>query len=145
MKVKKIILVLLAILFICPVVYSQDIPFERDISEMLIPYEINHEKTIDVPDAMKITYVNVWIEQDKAKISGTVTVNLEYDIIELFIDYYVFNKKGDYLRAMPLELVKGAMPNTFTFEQEYPLDLTMYEAEIFIIDFMNQKKPNMHI
>lgn len=142
---KRLILVVLSILFMCSFAYSQETPLERDISQMLNPYEINHEKTIDVPETMSIKYINEWIETDKVKLSGTVTVHLQYDVIELYIDYYVFNRTAEYTRVIPLELVKGAMPNTFTFEIEYPLDLNFYEAEIFVIDFLNSKKPNMHI
>ena len=103
----------------------------------LNPYEVGVEKDIDA-DVIKVEYKNVSVSKKVVKIVGLVTVPVKYKVISLTIDYYITDVNRTQSYVVILDLVKGAIPNTFTFEKHYPLDLSKYEFELLIIEFMNE-------
>ena len=132
----KSILILSLIIASTCVCNSQDvIPLDGDYNT----YDINVEKTIEVPDTFTITYITntLPLNDKEVMLTGTVDVNRKYKIIQLDIEYFVFD--GDLKTAMVagLELKPVAgNPGRFSFDYAYPLDLSRYEYEIFSLIFI---------
>lgn len=99
--------------------------------EYFEPYEIGIPKKIDIYGGLIVHYKNEYINNQTAQLFGTVEVDIKYKIEKLEMNYYIIGKDKKTIRVSNLPLVKGAYPNTFSFEYEYPLDLKTYEYEIF--------------
>lgn len=123
-------------MFAISAAYAQDI--NRDKEYLLNPYEIGIEKELKVPDMLAIKYKNVWKSNTEVIISGSVIIPPKYKIIDLTIDYYIFDMNQKATRVVMLELEKGAMPNSFIFNITYPFDLPKYDGELFVIEFDNE-------
>jgi hypothetical protein len=95
------------------------------------PYEVGVPKKIDIYGGLIIHYKNEYIDSKTAQIHGTIEVDIKYKIEKLEMNYYIIGKDKKTIRVASLPLMKGAYPNTFSFEHEYPLDLKAYEYEIF--------------
>lgn len=95
------------------------------------PYELGVPKKIDIYGGLIIHYKNEYIDSKTAQIFGTVEVDIKYKVEKLEMNYYIIGKDKKTIRVSSLPLVKGAYPNTFSFEHEYPLNLKTYEYEIF--------------
>jgi len=104
----------------------------------LNPYDVGVKREINA-DVIKIEYTNVYISKDEAKIVGTVTVPVKYKVLQLTVDYYITDRSRTQSYVVILDLIKGAIPNTFTFEKHYPLDLTKYDFELLVIEFINEE------
>lgn len=139
---KRMIVALFISMLVISSVYAEPI---RAQEYLLNPYEIGIDKELDAPGLMKIEYRNIPVSNSEVKIAGTVTVPLKYDVVDLHIDYYVFDRNKAETRVVLLELKQGAIPNTFTFDSSYPLDLMKYEFELFVIEFINEERDTQSI
>jgi len=140
---KRLIVTILISLLTITSIYAQDITRDKDY--VLNPYEIGVDKNLDAHDLMKIEYKNTAISSDQVKLTGKVIIPVKYKVNELYIDYYIMDRTQEYTRVIPIELTKSAVPNTYTFEISYPLDLTKYEFELFVIEFYNELRDTQNI
>lgn len=130
----KSILILSLIIACTCVCSAQDfIPLDGDYQE----YTVNVEQTIEVPYTFIITYktITLPLNNKEVMLTGDIEVNRKYKIIELNIDYYIFNGNLKTVRATNLNLVPKS-PGVYSFEYQYPLDLSQYEYEIFSLIFI---------
>jgi len=105
----------------------------------LNPYEVGVKKEIGDPSLLMVEYINTPVSTDVMSISGTVTVPPNYEVLGLTVDYYITDYEQAQTYVVLLDLKKGAIPNTFTFEKHYPFDLTKYEYELMVIEFISEE------
>jgi hypothetical protein len=130
----------------CVTAYAQDTDQLVVFDGNGMPYDVNVQKKIEVPFAFKILYQNTTTDGKEVTLSGTIEINSQYRIIELAIDYYLFNGKKETVRATSLNLVKSCpSPATYDFEYSYPLDLSNYEYEIFDLTIIAEEVDTQHI
>ena len=142
MKLLKSILILILIMCAC-VCNAQDvIPLDGDYET----YDVGVEKTIEVPYTFKIVYMTktLPLNNKDVMLCGTIEVNRKYKVVQLEIDYYIFDGNHKSVRATNLNL-QAVSPGVFSFEYQYPLDLNQYEYEIFSLVFIVEEVPTQTI
>lgn len=133
--IKRIMLILIASLLVVSVAHAQR---ERAMEYELNTYEVGVKKEFDA-EIMKVEYTNVPVSNKEVKIVGKVIIPAKYKVLQLTIDYYITDGNQTQSYIVMLDLTKGAIPNTFTFEKQYPLDLSKYEFELLVIEFVNEE------
>ena len=133
MKILKSILILSLIVCACVCVsYGQT----RNLGAAE-PYEIGIDKTINVENAFVINYRNDATGQKEVTLTGTITVNKQFKIIQLDLDYYTFDKDQYAVHGLDLNLIRDENePGKFSFKVTYPLQLRRVEYELFSLIFI---------
>lgn len=99
-------------------------------------YDINTQKTIGDGSAISIEYINSLPEDGDQKdvtLKGVIIINPLFVPINLEVDYYVMDGEGKIACKCPLDIEASPNQNIYTFSVTYPLDITMYEYELFSI------------
>lgn len=136
--IKMLVVTLIIVLLSTGTVYSQENLGMLSEGYEFNPYEVGVEKEIGDRSLIIIKYKNTPVSSDIISISGTVTIPFNYKILKLTINYYITNYNHSKTYIVTLDLKKGTIPNTFTFEKQYPLDLSSYEYELMVIEFINE-------
>lgn len=137
MKLLKSILILSLIMCVGICVCNAGDLVKRRIKKNTI-YQINVPRKIEVHNAFVINYITT-MNMGEATLTGTIEVNSRYKVVELQADYYIFNKRKQFVRVTNLNLIKGNRPATFSFVYSYPLDFAKYKYELFSLMFILEK------
>lgn len=136
--IKRIAVTLMIVLLSVGFVYAQENLGMLSKGYELNPYEVGVKKEIGDQSLLVIEYINTPVSKDTMSISGTVKIPPNYKVLSLTVDYYITDYEQQQTYVIILDLEKGTVPNTFTFEKHYPFDLTKYEYELMVIEFMNE-------
>ena len=137
--IKRIAVALMIVSLLVVSAYAQENLGMLSKGYELNPYEVGVEKEIGDRSLLMIKYTNTPVSADTMSIHGTVTIPPNYKVLSLTVDYYITDYEQTKTYVVILDLEKGDIPNTFTFEKHYPFDLTKYEYELMVIEFVNEE------